>query len=130
MLIGEGLKERQALSCNPFGGASDCVTLPVTSTFSDTCGRSEVEVSPRPSAKELEMILGSRQHGRSLTQYPGLPQVDCIYDQEDAVDVSGDPAADLLTDMNNRCVAWHGGSRWVCVTCGMMNAGLKPHRLC
>ncbi|CAL5220141.1 g2099 [Coccomyxa viridis] len=73
MLIGEGIKERQALSCNPFGGASECVTLPVTSSYADTCGRNEIEV-------------------------------DCIYNQEEAVDVTGSPAADLLSDMKNRGV--------------------------
>ena len=45
MLIGEGIKERQALSCNPFGGASDCVTLPVTTTYADACGITEAKVS-------------------------------------------------------------------------------------
>ncbi len=33
----------------------------------------------------------------------GLPQVDCIYNQEEAVDVTGDPATDLLSDMKTRC---------------------------
>lgn len=45
MLIGEGIKERQALSCNPFGGASDCVTLPVTTAYADACGITEAKVS-------------------------------------------------------------------------------------
>ena len=56
MLIGEGIKERQALSCNPFGGASECVTLPVTSSYADTCGRNEIEV--RPLAHNLTMDYG------------------------------------------------------------------------
>ena len=29
-------------------------------------------------------------------------QVDCIYNQEEAVDVTGAPAADLLSDMKKR----------------------------
>ena len=32
-------------------------------------------------------------------------QVDCIYNQEEAVDVTGAPAADLLSDMKERCMA-------------------------
>lgn len=99
MLIGEGIKERQALSCNPFGGASECVTLPVTSSYADTCGSSEIEVSPLL----IGFRLGFRQVADVLyCNLAGLMQVDCIYNQEEAVDVTGAPAADLLSDMKER----------------------------
>lgn len=57
MLIGEGVRERQALSCNPFGGASECVTLPVTSSYAETCERNEIEVSlPDVIQKECKSL--------------------------------------------------------------------------
>ena len=101
-LIGEGIKERQALSCNPFGGASDCITLPATSTYAEACGRNEVEVSPH--LEKHPVRKQSCQDGHMVTCFWAL-QVDCVYNQEDAVDLTGDPAADLSSEMEKRCVA-------------------------
>ncbi len=62
-LIGEGIKGRQALSCNPFGGASDCVTLPATSTYAEACGRSEVEVRHISKSTPSESSHARRAYG-------------------------------------------------------------------
>ncbi|EIE22807.1 hypothetical protein COCSUDRAFT_47705 [Coccomyxa subellipsoidea C-169] len=44
MIIGEGLKNRQDLACNPFGGADACVPVNASSKFAGLCHDYELKV--------------------------------------------------------------------------------------